>query len=202
MKFSIPLNKFEKEKKVIRLHIQGKTIREIAPIVRMSFRDISKIRKECDKKIKLQQNKKDNTKSTPTKKPSLSTQAFVLYQQGKKIDEVKVLLDIPFKKAIQYWEQYLESIRMEDCYDFYKEHSNDILTFLSIDIFMKRNNVSAKNIVTVLRTTKNIINLNQMYSNIRNEVEKIRQVKNNLHYFQNKQYPPLKPFPKMINWNY
>ncbi|HET7644529.1 MAG TPA: hypothetical protein VFK40_13565 [Nitrososphaeraceae archaeon] len=67
---------------------------------------------------------------------------------------------------------------------------------------MKRNYVSAKNSVTVLRTTKNIVNLNQMYSNIRNEVEKIRQVKNNLHYFQNKQYPPLKPLPKRINWNY
>lgn len=61
---------------------------------------------------------------------------------------------------------------MEDCYDFYKEHSYNIPTFLSIGIFMKRNNVSAKNIVTVLRTTKNIVNLNQMYSNIRNEVEK------------------------------
>lgn len=58
MEFSIPLNKFEKEKKVIELHKQGKTIRQIAPIVRMSFTDISKIRKEYDKKIRLQKIRK------------------------------------------------------------------------------------------------------------------------------------------------
>jgi hypothetical protein len=39
VEFSIPLNKFEKEQKVIELHKQGKTIRQIAPEVRMSFRD-------------------------------------------------------------------------------------------------------------------------------------------------------------------
>ena len=42
----IPLNKFEKEKKVIELHKQGKTIKQIAPEVHKIFRDISKHRKE------------------------------------------------------------------------------------------------------------------------------------------------------------
>ena len=37
----IPLNKFEKEKRVEELHLEGKTIRDISPIVHMSFRDIS-----------------------------------------------------------------------------------------------------------------------------------------------------------------
>jgi hypothetical protein len=44
LEFSIPLNKFEKEKMVIELHKQGRTIRQIAPEVHMSFRDISKIK--------------------------------------------------------------------------------------------------------------------------------------------------------------
>lgn len=34
----IPLNKFEKEKRVIEFHKEGKTIREIAKEVYMSFR--------------------------------------------------------------------------------------------------------------------------------------------------------------------
>jgi hypothetical protein len=50
------LNKFEKEKKVIELHKAGKTIRLIAPEVHMSFRDISRIIKAYDKKIRSQQN--------------------------------------------------------------------------------------------------------------------------------------------------
>ena len=49
--FEIPLNKFEKEERVIELHKQGKTIRQIAPIVHMSFRDISKIIKALLSKI-------------------------------------------------------------------------------------------------------------------------------------------------------
>ena len=38
----IPLNKFEKEKRVIELHLEGKTIRDIAKEVHMSFTDIWK----------------------------------------------------------------------------------------------------------------------------------------------------------------
>ena len=43
MGVEIKLNKFEKEKRVIELHKQGKTIKEIATEVHMSFRDISKL---------------------------------------------------------------------------------------------------------------------------------------------------------------
>ena len=48
----IPLNKFEKEKRVIQLHLEGKTIREISKGVHMSFRDISVIIKKYNKKNK------------------------------------------------------------------------------------------------------------------------------------------------------
>ena len=56
----IPLNKFEKEQKVIELHKAGKTLKEIAVIVHMSFRDISKIIKKYERKILLQQKKENN----------------------------------------------------------------------------------------------------------------------------------------------
>jgi transposase len=54
----IPLNKFEKEKRVIQLHLEGKTIRDISKEVHMSFGFISKIIKAYDKKIRLQDKKK------------------------------------------------------------------------------------------------------------------------------------------------
>ena len=44
------LNKFEKEKRVIELHLEGKTIREISKEVHMSFRDISNLIKAYEKK--------------------------------------------------------------------------------------------------------------------------------------------------------
>lgn len=171
MEFSIPLNKFEKEKKVIELHKQGGTIRDIAPVVHMSFRDISKIRKTYDKKVRLQQTKKEQENTqTPTKKQSLSIQAFVLYRQGKKIDEVKVLLDIPFRKAMIFWKQYLKSIKMYECYEFYEVFRYDLPTLLPISNFMKRNNVSGSNIVHILRTATEIQRLNEIYLNLKTEL--------------------------------
>ena len=54
----IKLNKFEKEKRVIELYKEGKTIREIAQEVHMAFRDISQIIKkfieDTDENKKLQ----------------------------------------------------------------------------------------------------------------------------------------------------
>src|SRR5918992_902825 len=115
---SFPLNKYEKEERVIELHKQGKTIRHIAPEVHMSFRDISKIIKAYDKKTRLESKKQENNQTPTTKKLSLSSQAFTLFKEGKKLDEVKVLLDIPFKKAKAFWKQYLESIRMFESFEF------------------------------------------------------------------------------------
>ncbi len=56
----ILLNKFEKEKRVIELHLEGKTIRVISKIVKMSFRDIGKKIKEYDRKIKIQNRQNKN----------------------------------------------------------------------------------------------------------------------------------------------
>jgi len=56
--FEVPLNKFEKEKKVIELHKDGKTIRQIAPEVKMLLQYISKVIKVYDKKIRLESKKR------------------------------------------------------------------------------------------------------------------------------------------------
>ena len=56
------LNKFEKEKRVIELHNQGKTIRDIAKEVHMSFKDIGRIIKTYEKQ---QSALKDNWKVIP-----------------------------------------------------------------------------------------------------------------------------------------
>ena len=192
MEFPI-LNKFEKEKKVIELHKEGKTLKEIAVILHMSFRDISKIIKKYENKIRLETKREENNQSNIMKKPSLSSQAFILYQEGKKPSEVKVLLDIPFKKAMICWAQYLKSIRMFECFEFYQEFSYDIPTFLSIKNFIKRNNISGNNIANVLRTVNDVINLNQIISNLKAEIEGLKQMKNNFSLNKNTNYQPLLP---------
>ena len=197
----IPLNKFEKRDLILRLLKEGKTYREICRIAHVSPRDIKPIAKEYERKKRLETNIRKEKKNQ-TKKPSISSQAFILFKEGKQIDEVKVLLDIPFKLAIKYWVQYLKSIRMFECFEFYQENSYDIPTFLSINNFLKRNNIYGKDIVNVLRTANDVINLNQTISNLKTEINRLEGKRMSLSYYYHSRYS-LQPLPSnKPNYNY
>jgi DNA-binding Lrp family transcriptional regulator len=199
----IPLNKFEKEKRVIELHLAGMTIRQIASEVHMSFTPISKIIKTYERKKRLETKREENNQNGQIKKPSISTQSFMLFKEGKQIDDVKVLLDIPFKLAYRYRKQYLKAIDMFEAFEFYQDHSYDIPRLLSINIFMKRNNISENDVVNVLREANDVINLKQIISNLKTEIEKLKQTKNNYSLNQNTNYQPLLPLgplPRYYNW--
>src|SRR5215211_2373347 len=188
----IPLNKFEKQDLILRLLKEGKTYREICHIAHVSPRDIKPIAKEYERKKRLETNIRKEKKNQ-TKKPSISSQAFILFKEGKQIDEAKVLLDIPFKFTVRYWRQYLKSIRMFEAYEFYEENSYDMPTLLSIANFIKRNNVDGKDIVNVLRAANDVINLNQTTLNLNGEIEKLHRTRNNYSLNQNTNYQPLLP---------
>ena len=197
----IPLNKFEKRELILRLLKEGKTYREICRIAHVSPRDIKPIAKEYERKKRLETNKRKEKKNQ-TKKPSISSQAFILFKEGKQIDEVKVLLDIPFKLAIRYWRAYLQSIRMFDSFEFYQEHSYDIPTFLSIDNYMKRNNVFGKDILKVLKTSTDIETLNKTYYNLKSEIKNLELKRMYLLYNPTSSYS-LQPLPlNKPNYNY
>jgi len=188
----IPLNKFEKQDLILRLLKEGKTYREICHIAHVSPRDIKPIAKEYERKKRLETNIRKEKKNQ-TKKPSISSQAFILFKEGKQIDEAKVLLDIPFKFTVRYWRQYLKSIRMFEAFEFYEENSYDMPTLLSIANFIKRNNVDGKDIVNVLRAANDVINLNQTTLNLNGEIEKLHRTRNNYSLNQNTNYQPLLP---------
>jgi transposase len=85
------LNKKEKEELVVKLHYENKTIRQIAEIVHMSFKDIGTIIKRI--------NGHDNDKCIDTRlsNKSKATQALYLFDTGKKPIDVAIELDLPEK---------------------------------------------------------------------------------------------------------
>jgi len=144
LEFSIPLNKFEKEAKVIELHREGKTIRQIAPEVHMSFRDISKIIKAYDKKIRLEQNKKqkeENHQSNKIKKLSKSSQAYELFLNGRTPVQVAIDLDLDFQKVRNYWTEFLRLQNMKELYNIYTENEYHLDYLFKIDNFLLRNQI-------------------------------------------------------------
>ena len=101
-----------------------------------------------------------------------------------------------------YWIQYLKSIRMFECFTFYQEYSYDIPTLLSIANFIKRNNVDGKDFGNIFRTTIDILNLNQMVSNLKTEINSLEQKRMNLSYYSHSRYS-LQPLPfNKPNYNY
>ena len=154
LEFSIPLNKFEKEKKVVELHKNGTTLKEIAPIVHMSFRDISKIIKAYDKEIRLQSNQKENNPDSQIKKPSISSQAFKLFSEGKKLTDVAIELEIPARKVVKLSAQFSKLERMEDCFEFYQVFQYEIPQLLAISSFIRRNKINISKISNIMKEYK------------------------------------------------
>jgi hypothetical protein len=93
----VQLNKHQKKALVIELYKQGKTRRQIAEVVHMSFKDIADIINEYtgeDKQVNKPEKPKDSC-------------AFELFLQGKQSVEVAIELDMPAEKVedlhVQYW---------------------------------------------------------------------------------------------------
>ncbi|MDW3612545.1 MAG: hypothetical protein QOK90_10490 [Nitrososphaeraceae archaeon] len=195
------LNKFEKEKRVIELHLEGKTIRDIAKEIHMGFKDIGRRVKTYEKQqaaIALKE-KPESDSSNIKKKPSKSSQAFKLFSEGKKLTEVAIELEIPAKKAVKLWTQFLKLERMYQCYEFYKDYVNEIPRFLTINNFIKNNHVNIHNIVDILRNAKNIHGLEVQISILKYEIKRLQKIKDNLQDSQNNKTLNML---SEINWNY
>ena len=103
------LNKFEKEKRVIELHLEGKTIREISKEVHMSFKDIGRRIKTYEKQQLALKEKPKSDLPQIKKKLSKSSQTIKLFREGKKLTDVAIELDIAPEKAVKLWSQFLNS---------------------------------------------------------------------------------------------
>src|SRR5918994_4081678 len=176
----IHLNKFEKEERVIELHKEGKTIRAIAPIVHMSFGPISKIIKAYDKKIRLEQTKKDeNSQSNQKliKKLSKNSQAYKLFLDKKTPVQVAIDLDLEFPQVRKYWLEYLRLKNMTKLYNIYIQNEYHLDSLFKINYFLLRNEIEIKNFETVLNVAYDITKLYQTRSNLIEEISRLKQSK-------------------------
>jgi transposase len=87
------MNREEKELYIIRLYKEGRSTREIAELVHMSFRDIGVI----IKKVKLEADRERGQleEDDDIKSKSKTTQAIKLFSELKTPVEVTIALDLP-----------------------------------------------------------------------------------------------------------
>ena len=137
------LNKKEKEALVVKLHQENKTIRQIAEIVHMSFKDIGAIIRRIDGRAN--DNDIDFNKSK-------ATQALHLFKNGKKPIEVAINLDISASEIEDILQEYWVLNQLDELALVYYEIRNDLDLFLKLFHVMKKNKlINQKDIQTALR---------------------------------------------------
>ena len=189
----IPLNKFEKIALVIRLLKDGKTYREICHIAHIAPRDIKSIKKKYEQQKRLENNKrKENNQSNQktTKRLSKRIQAYNLFRNGKTPVQVCIDLRLDFEKVRKYWSEFLRLNNMKKLYNIYTENEFHLDYLFKIDYFLLRNNIPIKDMENVLGIAYDTAKLYQIHSNLKIEIEKLTQTKNNYSLNKNTNYLP------------
>jgi chromosome segregation ATPase len=172
------LRRTEKEQRVIELYQQGKTIREIAHEIHMSFADIGTIKRKVtgidDRKSKQQQ---DNIPHTTLSK---DTQAFALFSDGKKHIEVAIKLDLGADEVDRLYQQFWKLERLYQLNMAYKEIRCYLPSFLNLFKLMKQEKMmSEQDVVDALKFGKELPHLKEQFLLLVEEINSLEYKKNN-----------------------
>lgn len=159
---NVPLDSFEKENKVIDLHIAQKTRKEIAQELHMSLRDVCKF----IKKYQRQQRKVSVSVRTDSlgniKKPS-RTRAYEMFLNKKAPVEVAITLNCTYLMVRRYWMEYLQLRKNYEFFKLFINHEGDLRTVLSIFRCLSNMNVSFREIQDVLAFAGSVNELKKKY---------------------------------------
>ena len=113
-----------------------------------------------------------------------------------------IALKLDYEEVSKYWKEFLRLNNMTKLYNIYIENEYHLDDLFRIYYFMLRNEIPIKDCENVLRVIHETAKLYQIHSNLKTEIEKLEQAKNNMQYSQYNQLAPLKPLPRPNYWNY
>jgi hypothetical protein len=168
------LTRQEKERLVIELYNQGRTIRDIAREVRMSFRDIGAILKKTSGDKEEDQDKEQSLLPP-------SSQAYKLFSEGKTPIEVAIALDLGESETTKYYEEYLNLKQMHELRMVYDEIGPDVMHFLELYKLSKDDNMKPEHVVNLLKMSNRYLPIiEQKYRKLMKEVDSLKSEKQKL----------------------
>jgi len=169
----VVLNRRDKEQLVIKLHQEGKTIREIASIAHLSFSDIGSIIRRIDGKV---------DDDVGLKNKSKYAQALFLFSKGKKPIDVSIELDLPASEVQNMLEEFWALTEVHELAFVYHEIKTFLPSFLKLFHCLKNNKMlSEKHISNVLRYVGNDLpQLTDRIQCLSNDVINLEDKKRNL----------------------
>jgi DNA-binding CsgD family transcriptional regulator len=155
------LSREEKERRVIELTEEHKSIREIAKEVNMSFVTIGSIRRRYSAE----------TGSNNTSAPSRGTQVFKLFEQGKSPIEVAIELDLKSDKVTKLYTDYWKLKGLHDLNQLYEQRKNDLAEFHAAYKIMKDDGVSPRQLVDAANCLEQPSLLETRLKNIKHDIQ-------------------------------
>ena len=150
---------------LIKLHQEGKTIREIAHEAHASFTDIGKIIR------KISGIDNDQITSNDMRDKSKSTQALSLFLRDKRPVEVAIALDLSASEIEEIQQEYWLLNQLDELALVYLEIKSHLDLFLRLFHIMKKNKlINEKNIKTVLKYAADLPSLENKFRDLANTV--------------------------------
>src|ERR687898_2316915 len=144
----------EKERLVLELYNQGKTIREIAKEARMSFRDIgvilNKAVEEKTEGIKQQDDAEENKEQEQQQHLSLAAKAYKLFSDRKTPLEVAIALNLRESEATKFYKEYWKLKQLHNLNMVYEENKGNIDPFLKLYRLAKAVGMNARHVMNLL----------------------------------------------------
>ena len=149
----------QKQQLTIDLYKQGKTIREIAKRVHMSFSDIGAIikREFGSEKLEL----------------SREAQILKLWRKGTKPIDIAIKFNITADEVQKRHREYRDLCGMNELNKIYDEHGGEIEPFIQLYKTMKEQGLSTEDIIRTVRYGKDLPILELKYEKVTSDVTEI-----------------------------
>jgi hypothetical protein len=173
----------ERERLVLELYNQGKTIREIAKEVRISFRDIgiilNKTLEEKTEASKEEQGQDNNNNGVENNQQephlSLAAQAYKLFSEGKTPLEVAIALNLGESDATKFYKEYWKLKQLHNLNMVYEELRGDIEPLLRLYKLSKAKGMDIKKVVNLLKMSNNDLpDIEERFKTLRNDMSMLQ----------------------------
>src|SRR5918994_2018158 len=168
----------ERERLILNLYNQGKSIREIAKEARMSFRDIGVIlNKIVEEKNRGQQdnNGMEKNQNREQQQLSLSAQAYKLFSDRKTPLEVAIALNLGESEATKFYREYWKLKQLHNLNMVYEELEGDIDPFLKLHKLSKAKGIGVKQVVNLLQIANNDLPaFEKRFKGLRNDISMLQ----------------------------
>ena len=156
----------EKENLVLDLYyIEGKTYAEIAKEARISLRDIGPILK----------------KSGSDQSLSNSSQAYLLFSEGKTPIQVAIKLGLKEPEVHEFYKQYWKLQQLYSLYQVHEQVKENIWTFVELYRLVKAAGMDIKHVIRLLEIANNDLpSIQAKYEGLRREVNLLESKKQSL----------------------